>query len=86
MSNQAYNPIGKDWLTTKQGARLIGVSASYVRKMAISGMVVAIRSGRDWLVSYDSLMAYKAEINRLGNAKHNPWRERPDGHGRGGKA
>jgi len=86
MNKQASNPIGKDWLTTKQGARLLGCSASYVRKLAISGMVVAVHAGRDWLVAYDSLMAYKAEIDRLGNAKHNPWRERQDGHGRGGKA
>jgi len=83
MSNQAQNPMGKDWLTTTQAARLTGWSATYVRKLAMRGMIVGFKGGRDWWVLQDSLLAFKRDMDALGPEKHNPWRAgQADGRGR----
>lgn len=83
MITQAQNPMGKDWITTVQGAKLTGFSVTHVRKLAICGLIVGFKRGRDWWVLYDSLMTYKQEIEALGNKKHNAWRAgQPEGRGR----
>ncbi|MBN2005091.1 MAG: helix-turn-helix domain-containing protein [Anaerolineae bacterium] len=76
MSEQSYNPLSDEWLTTKEGARLIGISSGYLRLAAKKGLIFAHKVGRDWLVSRTSLLEYKREMDALGNAKHNGWRGR----------
>jgi hypothetical protein len=54
-----------------------------MRQLAQRGRVEARKVGRDWLVNRESLLAYKRAMDRLGNQKHNPWREDlADGQGR----
>jgi excisionase family DNA binding protein len=67
--------IGEDFITTTQAAELTGYSVTYVRQLARLGTIEAVRAGRDWLVERGSLLAYQQEMERLGPAKHNPWRE-----------
>lgn len=63
------------WLTTKGAAELSGYSVKYLRRLARQGRIEARKIGRDWLVSRDSLLAYKRRMDNLGPQKHNPWKE-----------
>lgn len=65
----------RGWIDTKEAAEVTGYSAVYVRLLARNGRVEARKVGRDWLIERTSLLAFKAEMDRLGNDKHNPWRE-----------
>ena len=62
------------WLTTRGAAELSGYSAKYLRRLARQGRIDARKVGRDWLINRESLLAYVAEMDCLGPAKHNPWR------------
>jgi hypothetical protein len=68
-----------EWVTTNVGAALTGYSSAYVRQLAGKGRVAARRAGRDWLVSRESLLQHKRHMDRLGSAKHDPWRDDLDG-------
>lgn len=80
------NPLGKDLITTSQGARLTGWSISYVRRLALQGRITGYKLGRDWWVLQDSLLAYKRQMDTLGKDKHNPWREDLHEVGKGRKS
>lgn len=71
------------WLTTKEAAELTGYSVAYLRQLGKRGRVDARKAGRDWLISRDSLLAYKQEMDRLGAQKHSPWRDDLAQRGRG---
>ena len=70
-----------DWITTDEAAALVGYVVEYVRCLAREGRIHAEKRGRDWWVDRDDLLRYKAQMDRLGEQKHNPWREKNDGHG-----
>ena len=67
--------IGTTWITTTEAAELTGYSPAYMRTLARRGRVTALKAGRDWLISRESLLAYRAQIDRLGAQKYNPWRD-----------
>lgn len=72
-----------DWITTSEGAALTGYSSAYIRQLAGGERIKAQRVGRDWLVSRENLLAYKARMDALADQKHNPWRDDlGDGRGR----
>ena len=62
-------------MTTREAAELTGYDPAYIRVLAKQGKVEGFKAGRDWLVSRESVLAYKAQMDRLGPQKHNPWRE-----------
>lgn len=74
----------RGWVTTREAAALTGYDPAYIRVLAKQGKVEGFKAGRDWLVSRESVLAYKAQMDRLGPQKHNPWREdlATDGRGR----
>jgi hypothetical protein len=76
-------PIAEGWINTGQAQELTGYSVAYLRRLANRGDVEARKVGRDWLIWRDSLLAYKDRMERLGQAKHNPWRDDLAKHGRG---
>jgi excisionase family DNA binding protein len=69
------------WITTIEAARVTGYHIKYIRQMIRAGRIEARKVGRDWLVNLAGLLAYKAEMERLGTQKHNPWRDRNDDKG-----
>jgi excisionase family DNA binding protein len=71
------------WLTTEQAGELTGYNVKYLRWLAGQGRVEARKVGRDWLISREDLLAYKREMERLGTAKHDPWRKELADRGRG---
>jgi len=62
------------WLTTTDAATLTGYTQAHIRTLAQRGRIEARKIGRDWLVSRDSLLAYKRRMDNLGPQKHNPWK------------
>jgi len=64
--------IGRDWLTTEQGAVLTGYSQAYIRQLAQHGRVYALKAGRDWLLNREDLLAFTQAMEALGSEKHNP--------------
>jgi len=76
-------PIIKGWTNTTEAAAVTGFSPVYVRILARNGRIEAQKVGRDWLVSLSSLLAYKRQMETLGNDKHNPWRDDLVASGRG---
>ena len=79
-------PVAEGWLTTDEAGALTGYGVSYVRRLGLCGRVQARRVGRIWLVNQASLLAHQAKMERLGPAKHNPWRQELVEAGRGRRA
>jgi hypothetical protein len=71
------------WLTTEQAETLTGYVQAYLRWLANQGRVEARKMGRDWLINQKSLTTYKAQMDALGDQRHNPWREDLTDQGRG---
>jgi hypothetical protein len=70
-------------LTTRAAAEPTGYAPAYLRRLAGQDRVEARKIGRDWLISRESLLAYKQEMDRLGAQKHSPWRDDLAQRGRG---
>jgi excisionase family DNA binding protein len=71
------NPA-EGWVTTTEAAEITGYSITYMRQLANRDRIEARKVGRDWLIERTSLLAFKAQMDRLGNDKHNPqapWRD-----------
>ena len=65
----------KDWITTNIGIELTDYSQAYIRQLARAGRIRSRKMARDWLVHKGDLLAHKEKMDRLGEQKHNPWRE-----------
>ncbi len=70
-------------VTTRDAARLAGLSVGHVRRLVKTGIVEGVKVGRDWLIERAALLAYVEAQRALGNQKHNPWREGLIQQGRG---
>jgi len=75
--------IAQGWVNTREAADITGHSVAYIRQMIRRERIEAHKVGRDWLVNLSSLLAYKRQMETLGNDKHNPWREDLAASGRG---
>jgi hypothetical protein len=76
-------PIAEGWINTEQAETLTGYAAAYLRRLANQSRVEARKVGRDWLINQESLLAYKAQMDALGDQRHNPWRDSLAQKGRG---
>jgi len=68
-------PIIEGWIDVRTGADFTGYSTAYVRLLARQGRIAARKVNRGWLVNRADLLAYKLAMDRLGEQKHNPWRD-----------
>jgi hypothetical protein len=64
----------EEWITTPDASRLTGYKRDYLAQLARDNRVVAEKRGRDWWIERESLLAYKAEMDSLGQKRHDPWR------------
>ena len=69
------------WVTTDEAQMLVGYSRPYLRQLANRGRIEARKVGRDWLIERASVLELKAQMDRLGSDKHNPWRDDLPGDG-----
>jgi excisionase family DNA binding protein len=80
-------PVTEGWVSTREAAELTGYTTAYMRQLANRKRIEAQKVGRDWLIERASLLAFKREMDALGDSKHNPqapWRDDQDrGRGRG---
>ncbi len=76
-------PIAEGWISTEQAETLTGYASAYLRRLANHGRVEARKVGRDWLINQESLLVYKAQMDALGDQRHNPWRKDLAQKGRG---
>lgn len=76
-------PIVEGWVTTDEAEILTGYTPAYLRRLASRRRVEARKVGRDWLIHQESLLAYKTQMEALGDQRHNPWREDLVEQGRG---
>lgn len=78
-----FDPV--EWITTQEAATLTGYSADYFRKAIRRGRLLGRKRGRDWFMDRAEVLAYAEEMQRLGPAKHNPWRDDLGAQGLGRK-
>lgn len=71
------------WINTTQAAALTGYTDAHIRTLAQRGHIEATKIGRDWLIRRESVLAHKAEMDRLGPQRNNPWRRELAEEGRG---
>jgi len=62
------------WLTTQEAADLSHYNVRYLRQLVNEGQLVAVKRGGLFWFERTSLEAYVTEMQRLGPAKHDPWR------------
>jgi len=62
----------KEWLSTEDAAKLTGYHVKYLRRLVRKERIVARKISRDLLINRKSLLAYKAKMDSLGTAKHDP--------------
>ena len=51
-----------DYITTKEAAKILGVTVDWVGQLCNQGILKAEKPGRDWQVSRQSVMGYKAKV------------------------
>ncbi|HOU00695.1 MAG TPA: helix-turn-helix domain-containing protein [Anaerolineaceae bacterium] len=76
-----FDPAG--WITTQEAAALTGYAAVTWRLFARQGRIKSMKRGRDWFLDKAEVLAYTETMQRMGNAKHNPWREDLESQRRG---
>ena len=77
-------PIAEGWTTLDEAASIVGYSPTYVGRLARKGRIQSHRVGHgSWLVNLADLLKHKAQMQALGDEKHNPWRDDLAASGRG---
>ena len=59
----------EDWLTTYEAATVFGYNPDYIRQLIRSKKVLGRKWGPSWQVSRRSLIAYQANIEKLGERR-----------------
>jgi hypothetical protein len=75
VSDNEMTQSTQNWITTAEAVELTDYVVEYIRCLVRKGRIYALKRGRDWWVDLESLLAYKAQMDALGNQRHNPWRE-----------
>lgn len=63
---------GIPWLTTRDAAALLGVSAGTVRAQVLKGRLVAEKRGRDLFFDRQELARYAREVQPARRGGHRP--------------
>ena len=58
-----------DWITTTEAAQVSGYSLYHIRDLIYDGKIKGQKFGRSWQVDRDSLVAYIAQVNELGQKR-----------------
>ena len=67
--------VVEGWITTEEGVAITGYHAKYLQELARRGRVKARKiAPRAWLINEADLLRYKAEMEALGDKRHDPRR------------
>ena len=61
-----------DRVTAETAAALTGYNIQYIRRLAYEGKLDALRVGRAWLISVDSLRRYLRQVRRMDDGRYGP--------------
>ena len=61
-----------DCVTAETAAALTGYNIQHVRRLAYDGKLEALRVGRAWLISVDSIRRYVRQARRMGDGRYGP--------------
>jgi hypothetical protein len=61
---------GKTYVDTKRAAELTGYTRQHLRRLAREDQIVSSKQGIFIFLSLESLMVYKAEMEKLGTKKY----------------
>jgi excisionase family DNA binding protein len=61
-----------DCVTAETAAALTGYNIQHVRRLAYDGKLEAVRVGRAWLISLESLRRYLRQARRMGDDRYGP--------------
>lgn len=56
-------------MTTPQVAARLGKTEAWVRRLILSGRLTAVKEGRDWRITEESVEAWAAQIHKAGRPK-----------------
>jgi len=62
----------EQWISTEQAAELSDYRVEYVRQLCRQSRIEAQKIQRDWLISRESLLAYRRRMDRLGPVNFRP--------------
>ncbi|MCP4542881.1 MAG: helix-turn-helix domain-containing protein [Chloroflexi bacterium] len=68
------NDVIEGWVDTKVASELTGYSLQAIRWIAKQGRIEARKIGKSWLINKADLLQYKAEMDALGDQRHDPRR------------
>lgn len=61
-----------EWITTEEAMQISGYARNYLRRIIRQGKIAAEKKGTMWWIHKDSLQAYAAEMEALGNQRFDP--------------
>lgn len=64
-----------EYVSVEEAAEITGYAAAYIRQLLRQEKIKAAKKGTMWWIDLESLKAYKAEMDALGNDKYFQWRE-----------
>lgn len=64
--------IVEDCVTAEAASRLTGYNIQHIRRLCFSGRLSAIRVGRSWLITVESLERYLNEVVPAGDGRFGP--------------
>ena len=73
-NRSAKGIILDDRVTAETAAALTGYNIQHVRRLAYEGKLEAVRVGRAWLISLESLRRYLHQARRTDDNRHGPRR------------
>ncbi len=71
-NRSAKGIILDDCVTAETAAALTGYHIQYIRRLAFDGKLEALRVGRAWLISIDSLRRYLRQARRMDDGRYGP--------------
>ena len=80
---QQQRVLAPGWITIPAAVTQCRYTAQHLRILAASQRIEAEKLGRQWLLYLPSLRRYATQMERLGTAKHDPWRAALTHVGRG---
>jgi excisionase family DNA binding protein len=62
--------MSEEWVTTREAAKLIGVTDAHVRYLLGKNRITGKKFAGVWMVSRQSVVEYREKIAQLGKRKH----------------
>ena len=65
-----------EYVSVEEASEISGYAITYIRQLLREKKIEAEKKGTMWWIDLESLKAYKAEMDALGNDRFFQWREK----------